>query len=82
MYDNALLLEGGAMRGLYTAGVLDAFMEAGLEFGCVLWRLGRRAQCSELRCAPARTQRKCQLYLHKRPPIPEHDQPAARSEHI
>ena len=28
MYDNALLLEGGAMRGLYTAGVLDAFMEA------------------------------------------------------
>ena len=35
MYDNALLLEGGAMRGLYTAGVLDAFMEAGLEFGCV-----------------------------------------------
>lgn len=35
MYDNALLLEGGAMRGLYTAGVLDAFMEAGLKFGCV-----------------------------------------------
>lgn len=35
MYDNPLLLEGGAMRGLYTAGVLDAFMECGLEFGCV-----------------------------------------------
>lgn len=25
-----LLLEGGAMRGLYTAGVLDAFMEEGI----------------------------------------------------
>ncbi len=35
MYDNPLLLEGGAMRGLYTAGVLDAFMEGALESGCV-----------------------------------------------
>ncbi|MBS6505837.1 MAG: patatin family protein, partial [Streptococcus vestibularis] len=24
-----LVLEGGGMRGLYTAGVLDAFLEAG-----------------------------------------------------
>lgn len=28
--DATLLLEGGAMRGLYTAGVLDAFMQADL----------------------------------------------------
>lgn len=27
-----LVLEGGGMRGLYTAGVLDAFMEHGVEF--------------------------------------------------
>lgn len=27
-----LVLEGGAMRGLFTAGVLDAWMAAGLEF--------------------------------------------------
>ena len=27
-----LVLEGGGMRGLYTAGVLDVFMERGVEF--------------------------------------------------
>ena len=27
-----LILEGGGMRGLYTAGVLDVFMERGIEF--------------------------------------------------
>ena len=26
-----LVLEGGGMRGLYTAGVLDAFLEAGIK---------------------------------------------------
>lgn len=26
-----LLLEGGAMRGLYTAGVLDVFMENNIK---------------------------------------------------
>lgn len=31
-----LLLEGGAMRGLFTAGVLDAFMEEGLRFDCTV----------------------------------------------
>lgn len=31
-----LVLEGGAMKGIYTAGVLDVFMEEGIEFdGCV-----------------------------------------------
>ncbi len=28
----ALILEGGGMRGVYTAGVLDRFLEEGLEF--------------------------------------------------
>ena len=27
-----LVLEGGGMRGVYTAGVLDAFLDAGLDF--------------------------------------------------
>lgn len=30
--DTALVLEGGGMRGLFTIGVLDAFMEYGLRF--------------------------------------------------
>ncbi len=31
-----LILEGGAMRGMYTAGVCDVFMEQGLSFdGCI-----------------------------------------------
>lgn len=31
-----LILEGGGMRGIYTAGVLDAFLDANLEFdGCL-----------------------------------------------
>ena len=28
----ALLMEGGALRGLFTAGVLDVWMEKGLRF--------------------------------------------------
>ena len=29
-------LEGGGMRGIYTAGVLDAFMEHNIEFDGVI----------------------------------------------
>jgi predicted patatin/cPLA2 family phospholipase len=32
----ALVLEGGALRSLYTSGVLDVFMENGLEFSGVI----------------------------------------------
>lgn len=32
MYQAGLVLEGGGMRGIYTAGVLDYFLEQGLEF--------------------------------------------------
>ncbi|HOT61634.1 MAG TPA: patatin family protein [Treponemataceae bacterium] len=32
----ALVLEGGGMRGLYTAGVLDRLMDSGLFFGYVI----------------------------------------------
>jgi predicted patatin/cPLA2 family phospholipase len=34
--DNALILEGGGLRGNYTAGVLDAFLEKGLAFPCII----------------------------------------------
>lgn len=36
MYDAALVLEGGAMRGQYTAGVLDAFLAAKVHFSLVV----------------------------------------------
>ncbi len=32
MYQAGLILEGGGMRGIYTAGVLDAFMDENIEF--------------------------------------------------
>jgi len=32
MYEAGLVLEGGGMRGMYTAGVLDFFMDNNLEF--------------------------------------------------
>ncbi len=31
-----LVLEGGALRGIFTAGVLDYFMEQGLKFPYVV----------------------------------------------
>lgn len=33
---NGLVLEGGGMRGLYTAGVLDAFLDEGITFDYVI----------------------------------------------
>ena len=35
MYQAGLVLEGGGMKGIYTAGVLDFFMEKGLYFSSV-----------------------------------------------
>ena len=35
MYQVGLVLEGGGMKGLYTAGVLDFFLDKGLEFSSV-----------------------------------------------
>ena len=31
-YKKGLILEGGAMRGMFTCGVLDVFMENGIPF--------------------------------------------------
>jgi predicted patatin/cPLA2 family phospholipase len=36
MINAALVLEGGALRTIYTSGVLDVFMENNLEFSCVI----------------------------------------------
>ena len=36
MIKAALVLEGGALRSLYTSGVLDVFMENNIEFECVI----------------------------------------------
>lgn len=35
MYHAGLVLEGGGMKGIYTAGVLDFFLEKGIEFTSV-----------------------------------------------
>lgn len=32
MAKNGLVMEGGAMRGMFTAGVIDVFMECGVTF--------------------------------------------------
>jgi len=36
MLDYGLVLEGGGLRGLYTSGVIDAFLEKGIEFQFVI----------------------------------------------
>ncbi len=42
-----LVLEGGAMRGMYTAGVLDVFMENGISFdGVIGTSMGAITGCS------------------------------------
>jgi predicted patatin/cPLA2 family phospholipase len=35
-FPHALILEGGGLRGNYTAGVLDAFLDRDLEFPCLI----------------------------------------------
>ncbi len=35
MYQAGLVLEGGGMKGVYTAGVLDFFLEKGIEFSSI-----------------------------------------------
>lgn len=45
--DLGLVLEGGAMRGLFTAGVLDVMMESDLSFdGCVGVSAGAAFGCN------------------------------------
>ena len=42
---NGLVLEGGAMRGLFTAGVIDVMMENGIEFDSAIGVSAGAAVC-------------------------------------
>ena len=33
---SGLVLEGGAMRGMYTAGIMDVFMDENIEFDGII----------------------------------------------
>jgi predicted patatin/cPLA2 family phospholipase len=49
MYQAGLVLEGGGMKGLYTAGVLDFFLDKGIEFSSVYGvSMGACNMCSYL----------------------------------
>ena len=53
-----LVLEGGAMRGLFTAGVIDVMMEHGLEFdGLIGVSAGSNFGCNYKSCQPGRVLR-------------------------
>ena len=53
-----LVLEGGAMRGLFTAGVIDVMMEHGLEFeGMIGVSAGANFGCNYKSCQPGRVLR-------------------------
>lgn len=49
MYQAGLILEGGGMKGIYTAGVLDFFLEKGIDFSsCYGVSAGACCLCSYL----------------------------------
>lgn len=49
MYQAGLILEGGGMKGIYTSGVLDFFLDKGIEFsGCYGVSAGACSMCSYL----------------------------------
>ena len=51
-----LILEGGGMKGIDTAGVLDAFMEKGIEFSsCYGVSAGASVLCSYMSAQPERS---------------------------
>lgn len=55
-----LVLEGGGMRGMYTAGVLDVFMENGITFdGVIGVSAGAITGCSYVPKFHPNTQKSC-----------------------
>ena len=55
MYDSGLILEGGGMRGVFTAGVLDFFLEKNIDFSnCYGVSAGACHCCSYLSKQPGR----------------------------
>ena len=67
MYQAGLVLEGGGMKGSYTAGVLDCFLDRGLEFSSVYGvSAGACHMCSYLSKQRGRALAVCVDYLDTR----------------
>lgn len=67
MYQAGLILEGGGMKGIYTAGVLDFFMDKGIEFSSVYGvSAGACHMCSYLSGQRGRARDVCVDYLDTR----------------
>ncbi len=67
MYQAGLILEGGAMKGIYTAGVLDFFLEQGITFSSVYGvSAGALNLCSYLSGQKERSRRMFTNYLECR----------------
>lgn len=67
MYQAGLVLEGGGMKGVYTAGVLDFFLDKGLEFSGVYGvSAGACHMCSYLSKQRGRALEVCVDYLDTR----------------
>ncbi len=60
-----LVMEGGAMRGLFSAGVLDVFMEQGITFdGMIGVSAGATFGCNFITHQPGRALRYCMRFRH------------------
>lgn len=67
MYQAGLVLEGGGMKGIYTAGVLDYFLDRGIEFSSVYGvSAGACHMCSYLSKQKGRAFDVCADYLNTR----------------
>ncbi len=65
MYNAGLVLEGGGMRGIYTAGVLDFFLDKGIDFSsCYGVSAGSCHACSYLSKQRGRAYKACADYIH------------------
>lgn len=64
MYQAGLILEGGGMKGVYTAGVIDFFLDKGIEFSSVYGvSAGACSMCSYLSKQRGRARDVCIDYL-------------------
>ena len=65
MIKKGLVLEGGAMRGMFTCGVIDVFLENGIEFdGMVGVSAGATFGCNFASKQPGRALRYNKIYSH------------------
>lgn len=66
-----LVLEGGAMRGIYTAGVLDAFLEQDIKVDGVIGSICRCGSWMLLCIRTARAQHPLLFEIYERSPVYE-----------